>query len=65
MGALGYKKQDVHVKTFTSDPIDVVYVGLSYLHKWRVLLKPKSKEMVQHVTARVLQYDKKLQGVGN
>ncbi|TVU17160.1 hypothetical protein EJB05_33176, partial [Eragrostis curvula] len=41
-------------RKFPDNPIDVMYIAVSYLQKWKLLLKPKERSEVEHIATRVL-----------
>jgi hypothetical protein len=45
-------------KRFPKAPSDVVYVAISLLQKWSLLLKEKDKERIGHVLKTVLNWMK-------
>ena len=52
-------------KTFVKLPTDVIYVAISFLQRWSILLKEKDKERVWQVLEATLVHWHTIQAVGN
>jgi hypothetical protein len=41
-------------KTFPAKPTDIIYIGLSFIQKWRILAKPVAKSKMEEMMELVL-----------
>jgi hypothetical protein len=54
-GAMDSQEQKLYKKTSPKRPLDVVHLGISFVQKWTLLMKPLEKERIRRMVELVLQ----------
>jgi hypothetical protein len=52
-------------RLFSNKPIDTIYLGVAFLHKWRVLIKEPEKSKVEELLKALLKYAKMFRPVAS